>query len=60
MRRSFDEQWERDVSREPTHTGRSRRPIPLDERGAVRQRFEPDPIEATPTWLETLRRSGAL
>ncbi|MDQ3295098.1 MAG: hypothetical protein M3619_00750 [Myxococcota bacterium] len=43
MTRSFDEAWERDVSREPSHTGRPRRPIPLNERGAVRQQFEQHP-----------------
>lgn len=43
MTRSFDDQWSRDLEKEPTHTGRPRRPIPLDERGALRQHFAPQP-----------------
>lgn len=58
--RSFDDQWSLDVSREPTYTGRPRRAIPLDERGAVKQRFDPDVTPATTEALAQMRRDGLL
>ncbi len=62
MARYSDSHWEldrqlfRDSQREPSPSSRS---IPLSTRGALRDRFEPDPKPYTPDeWIAAMRRAG--
>ncbi len=61
MTRDFDDQFERDLEKEPDLL-RSRRPRPpLDERGTVRVQIEKLPPAPTDSaWLDILRKAGAL
>lgn len=58
-----DDRFFRDCEREPTYRLRTpTRRIPLDGRGTVKQRFEPDTERCamTEAALETLRKAGLL
>lgn len=69
MSRSFDEQWDRDVEREPDYSAPRRR-IPLDARGTLARQFVRHGAECGCRWcteqpetaaaLGILRRAGLL